>query len=844
MISRFLAFLVVLIPNAIPVLVFVPEVAAQHVIEGTVIDHKGSPLSGASLVLRRMGTGLARYGVQTRSDGQFRFEDVRQGFYTLSASFLGFSAFTIDVEAGDRATGELRIQLDEVPLVHPEVIVSFRRAEKRIQPVTVSNISAEEIARAPVMKDLPVLLARQPSITYHTENGNAMGYSILRMRGFGQRRLAISINGIPQNDPEEFNVFWINFFDIQGVVEDIQIQRGAGSSLYGSSAIGGAVNIRAMPYRPEAYARIELGGGSYNTRRFTAELNSGLLSDKFVLFGRFSRLESDGYRNWSWTEFWRFFGGITLYGDRSTLTVQAYGGPQKDGLAFSGIPKGANSETIVDEFGTRIDRKYNFSEIDGDIENFHQPHVELHHELTLSQSLRLNQSLFWIQGKGNFDFGGTFRSANYLRLPGGFVPGEARDLPLFISSPSSTVFFRAFLDQWQVGWVPRITHTTASVTTTAGIELRLHRSLRWGRMEEGTGVPQGLIGPENDVRVYSFRSEKKMASVFVSSVVRVFQRWAVQGDLQLTYRAYRFYEEDFFENEFDKPYLFLNPRLGATYNPGQSFSAYASIAYAQREPRMKSLYDGEEAGAGFVPAFERNPDGTLNTDHPFVGSENLIDFELGASWSNSLVRVSANLFYMDFRDEIVASGGLDQFGVPRSGNADRSVHTGLELDAAVGLVPGIQFKGNATLSRNRFKKFDEFVTLQDFTVKKISRADNPIAGFPDETGNVGVIYVRRGLSAEIFLAYVGEAYADNSAGILPGGEFSDELIIDSYTLMDATLGYEFSGVSTLAGLKISAALNNILDQEVLQYGNVGVVGPQYFPAATRHVYVGIRYTLR
>jgi iron complex outermembrane receptor protein len=182
--------------------------------------------------------------------------------------------------------------------------------------------------------------------------------------------------------------------------------------------------------------------------------------------------------------------------------------------------------------------------------------------------------------------------------------------------------------------------------------------------------------------------------------------------------------------------------------------------------------------------------------------------------------------------------------VPRTGNAERSVHAGLELDASVGLARGLQLKGNATISKNRFKEFDEFVTFPDFSVEQVSRADNPIAGSPDNSGNVGLLYVQRGLSAEMYLAYVGKAYADNSSGIVPGGEFSDDLIIDSYTLLDATLGYEFSGGSTFAGLKISVALNNILDQKVLQYGNVGVVGPQYFPAATRHVYIGIRYTLQ
>jgi iron complex outermembrane receptor protein len=301
--------------------------------------------------LRTELSDLARYGGQTDENGRFAIKDVGPGTYTIRASFLGYTTWSgeINIEAGEGQS--IVIKLTQETLPHAEVVVSFRRADQRLQPMAFSNISAEEVERAPAMKDLPVLLSRQPSVTYYSENGNGMGYSTLKMRGFGQRRLAIAINGIPQNDPEEFNVFWINFFDIQGVVEDIQIQRGAGSSLYGPAAIGGAVNIRAMPYRPDAFARVEVGGGSFNTQRYTAEINSGLIGDRVVLYGRLSRLLSDGYRDWSWTEFWRFFAGATLYGENSTLTVQAYGGPQKDGLAYTGIPKAANKGPVEDGYG-------------------------------------------------------------------------------------------------------------------------------------------------------------------------------------------------------------------------------------------------------------------------------------------------------------------------------------------------------------------------------------------------------------------------------------------------------------------------------------------------------------
>jgi iron complex outermembrane receptor protein len=430
-----------------------PAVLAQ--VSGTVVDGSDAPVAGAALQLFVPGSGQPRAVAVSDEQGRFLMERVQPGRYDLHVSHVAFAARVLPVEVGaDGAT--LTVHLSDAVISHRELVVSAGRARQGLSPVTVSNVTAVELARQPDMKDLPVHLARQPSITYHSENGNAIGYSTLRMRGFDQRRLAVAINGIPQNDPEEFNVFWINFFDIQGAVQDIQIQRGAGSSVYGPTAIGGAINLRAMPYRPDFRANLHVGGGAFGTRRYTADVNTGLLGGRWVAFGRLSRLESDGYRDWSWSEFWRFFAGVTRYGERHTVTLQAYGGPQRDGLAYSGIPKAANKATIDDGFGGTIDREYNYSAFDRDVEDFHQPHVEVHHAWHIREGLSFSQALFWVKGVGYFDFGGSFRSATYLRLPAGIVAAGEEDLPLFVSRPDIRVLFRAYLDQWQVGWMPRL----------------------------------------------------------------------------------------------------------------------------------------------------------------------------------------------------------------------------------------------------------------------------------------------------------------------------------------------------------------------------------------------------
>ena len=815
--------------------------AQRGSVAGRVEDGAGRPLEGAAVVLEQ--EGRPRFGAATDTDGTFAFLSVRPGTYEVTASYLGYEVTTrnVDVQPGQQA--EVTITLVARALPQDEVTVTATRARRRVTPITFSNMTARDLEEQPAMKDLPVLLSTRPSITHHSENGNGIGYSTLRMRGFDQRRIAISVNGIPQNDPEDFNVFWINFFDLQGSVEDVQIQRGAGSSVYGPTAIGGAINIVARPYRPYPYAEAEIAAGSYATRRFTAEANSGLLGERYVAHGRFSRLLSDGYRDWSWTEFYRFFAGVTRYGDRSTLTLQAYGGPQRDGLAFSGIPKAANAATVGDGFGGTIDRTYNFSALSEDVEHFHQPHIELLHDWDISPRVSAHQAIFGVKGEGYFDFGGTFRSADYLRLPAGFrdLSAAERTLPLFVTAPDVSLQFRAYLDQWQVGWLPHVTIRHAGGETTLGAEARLHRSLRWGRIQEASGIPDELVGGEHDVRVYSFRGEKAIGSVYARHLWRIGTSLALQGDVQLTYRHYRVFDEAFFGRAFKKPYVFVNPRLGMTLFPERPLSAYVSIALAHREPRLKSLYDGEEAGAGFTPRFQVHADGTLDTAHPLISHERLLDIEAGAALDRRSLRATANLFWMEFRDEIVPSGGLDQFGVPRSGNADRTRHIGLEMEATLRAADWIDLYANATLSRNRFIDFVEFVVRPDGAAVAVVRDGNPIAGFPEQMANLGLRLHAGGWVLRIGAQTAGKQYIDNSGARLADGSPSTNLVVDPYTLVNASLQYE---PGLVPGLRLAADVNNVLDDEVLLYGNVGPAGPQFFPTATRHVLLSVRYRIR
>ncbi len=813
------------------------QAVAQRIVSGIVVDARGEPIERAAVVLRpNLHSGRVVASDVTDDLGEFKISTTRSGELLLVVSHVAYGTRRLPVPAG----GPIRIELSDEVLRHPEVAVIESRGIDRISPITTTNIDRTALERLPTTVDLPAQLAYSPSVTQYSENGNGLGYTYLRLRGFDQRRIAVSINGIPQNDPETFDVFWINFFDIQDSISDIQIQRGASGSFYGSTGIGGGINIVAMPYSPEPRLEASGGYGSFDTRRFAVDANSGLINNRFIVRGRLGRVLSSGYREWSWSEYWRYFVGIRRVTKRSVLTLQSYGGPHRDGLAYVGIPKEANDATVADGFGNEIDRRFNVSQFTRDVERFRQPHVELHHDWAPSADVDISQRVFWVRGVGHFDFDGSFRSADYLRLPPGIVADTLRGQPLFVARPDIPVLFRAALDQWQAGWQPSLRFRRGSDLLKLGAEFRVHRSVRWGRIQESASLPDDLTGADA-ARAYDFKGEKVIGSLFASYLYRPSQAVAVQADASVTNRGYRVYDEAYFGTSFTKRYLFVNPRLGVTLFPEQPLSAFASVALARREPRLKALYDGEEAGSGMLPQFRRSAGGGFDYDAPFVTPESVLNVEVGARARLSRWESALTAYVMSFSDEIVPSGGLDQFGIPRTGNAAETRHVGVEAEGRVRILPGVSLWANGTLSSNTFLSFVEYGVAGD-EGSGVSRDGNAIAGFPSALANVGTRVTTRALSLDLSVRVRGKQYVDNSNGRSPDGVEDDNLIVDPFFVADASVRYRFRA-GRVGSVTASLDLFNVTNQKVLLSGNSGFGTPQFFPGATRNVFFALSYQL-
>jgi iron complex outermembrane receptor protein len=792
-------------------------------IEGAVRDAEtGAALAGCNIAIE--GTSI---GTASDARGNFQLTGVAYGKVTLAVSFIGYEKQRLQLEV-KQPTVRANFRLSPQPILGPAVTVVATRARERETPVAFATMTNKDIETRYFAQDIPVLLSELPSTTFYSESGNGIGYNYLSIRGFDQRRISVLINGVPQNDPEDHNVYWVDFPDLLGNVEDIQVQRGAGSAFYGPPAIGGSVNILTSHFSPDRGITAYVGGGTYNTSKFSLALNSGLLMNKYILFGRVSRIQSDGYRDRSWVDFKSYFLGAARVGEKSTARLHFYGGPIEDHLAYFGISK-ENARRLSTRRENPIRRP-------DEIENFNQPHLELIHEYRASSRLRLNNTVFWVRGYGFFDYDGSWAPMSYFRLTpelGFNIAGNPEEI--FVDS----LLIRAYVDNIQYGWLPQITWTYGRGDLTIGGELRLHRSLHWGRIQDGDSeLPRAVAGEYRGLnyigrrRYYEYRGAKDIISPYVHATHRLRPDLSLMLDLQFAHLRYRLYDEKFIGTDFELPYNFLNPRIGINYNFSEQFNLFANFSRTSREPRLKNFYDAAEASTPaswgpIVPQFELNPDGMHNFDKPLVRPEKLNDYELGLGYRNGGWRASLNFFYMDFKDEIIKSGQLDRFGQPVTGNAERTLHTGVELMAGGRIFPALTLSGNLMLSRNELKKYA--VYKSDGTRRVLD--GNPIAGFPNALANLRLTFSDFGFTTSLAMQHVGKQYTDNFK--------SEENTVDPYTVFNGMAGYSFGRGSALPGLSLQLHVRNIFDKLYITQGE----GEEFFPAAERQIFVNAKYEL-
>lgn len=805
-------------------------------IKGKIVDSETErPLENANITIK----GNERFGTVSNSEGIFILSADFSPDNILEVSYIGYKKYSQAVTIFSASPSINIIKLISSVISSQSILVEAFRDRKDIAPINYSSISRGEIKENYTLQDIPEFLSSLPSTTFYSESGNGIGYNYLSIRGFDQRRISVSINGIPQNDPEDHNVYWLDFPDLISSSELIQVQRGSSSGIIGYPAIGGSINIITSSFANETKLNILGSVGSYDTRKYSASFSSGLVNQKYSFYAKLSQILSSGYKDKSWVKFNSYHLSVVRYDDNLTTQINFYGGPISDGLAYTGLPKFAVKDREL--------RRKNFSYWEADdnltsitykaerrtdeIENFSQPHFELLNDYKFNDDLTFNSALFLVIGEGFFDYDGSWADTSYFRLTSanGFYP----------QNNPGNVLIRAQVENKQFGWIPRLNLKHKNGNLIFGTEFRIHKSTHWGSINYGENLPAGIT---KDYRYYFYNGSKDILNSFINETYELDEKIKFLGELQLAYHKYRLFNEKYISTDFTVQNLFLNSKFGINYKFDERQIIHLSFARVSREPRLKNYYDAAESSGGEIPQFEKNQDGSYDFSRPYVKPETMNDFELGGYIQNNNYTFSANLFYMLFDNEIVKNGKLDRFGQPITGNIESTIHQGIELSASLKLFDAFEIYSNATLSKNIIKSGKYFIDSNT----SLDLSENRINGFPNFLANFIISYKQSSLYLKLSGKYVGDFYSDNFNDNLnkylnqnPGFVDYNNNKNEAYFTTDIFFSYDFHITESLGLSKIFLQVNNVFDRLYSAHA----IGKEFFPAAGRNFLVGVQIGL-
>jgi iron complex outermembrane receptor protein len=749
----------------------------------------------------------------TRTDvaGAFTVAVPETGPFTIVVSRSGYEPARIPLTTVPGAP--LAVTLQPIISVADRIQVTANRAREGTDPVSFTNIPQEQVADTYWGQDPAILLSQvAPSFFAYNDSGNGIGYSYYWIRGFNQAQTRMTLNGAPLNDAEDGELYFIDLTDFLSTAGDIQLQRG----VYGLSGIGGAVDITTAPPAMQGSFSLFSGFGSYNTRRLTARFDSGLINGTWALTARYSKITTDGYRDQSWVDMWNYYISLAHFGENSRVRLIMFGGPENTHLAYDGVPKSVLDGGLTGNADR--DRRFNPLTYPGEQDHFTQPHFQLVHELAISPQTQLAETFFVFTGSGYYDEYKADSSLVEYDLPDITLPdGEM--------ITTTDLVRRRQVDEWDAGWVPTLTHTSGAWTLTLKGELRFHSGRHYGDVEWAQHYPPAV---PPDHRYYDYQVAKRSADLLGTAAWKASDRLSVTLGLEAAQQRYQLSHDKLKGVAFTDAFDFLMPRLGALYRLDRGTDLYFNVARGMHEPAFRTIYDPED----------------FYGERVNLRPEDVWDWEAGVTTRHHDWRAKANVFFMNFGNEIVYAGRLDSSGVPIYGNGARSRHQGVEVDASADPLPNLGFDAALTLSDNTFVSYHDYNADGSVNVYD----GNVLGGYPNVLASLTARVKIGATGLALIGRYVGRLFLDNTEdnrrdpalrqtpGYVP-------LINPAFTVVDASLRTPLPRrlVSTLGlgRLDLEVHVNNVLDRYYTVFGYIGDDGsPVFIPAATRNVFVG------
>jgi len=765
-------------------IMFSLSASAQFSIHGKVQDKKtGSALSNATIQLE--GTDVIRV---SDDDGYFTFDNLAAGAYSIHVKFIGYADKTENIEL--RANVELTFALEENLQVTEEVVVYATRANDKT-PTTFTNVNKQTIEKQNFGQDLPIILNWSPSLVTTSDAGAGVGYTGLRIRGSDATRINVTINGIPYNDSESMGTYWVDIPDVASSTQSIQIQRGVGTSTNGAGAFGASVNLQTNTLNAEPYAEIYTSAGSFGTQRYTAKAGTGLLNKHWAFDAKVSKIKSDGYVDRASSDLSSYYISGGYYGDKTMIKAITFGGHEITYQSWNGVDSATlktnrrfnSCGAIYDDNGNVV-RYY-----DKQVDDYRQDHYQLHLTQRWSKNWNANLSLHYTYGRGYYE--SYFQGSNFsdLGLP---------DFNLKDSSVTSGDFVvRQWLDNKFYG-------ATGSLNYE-GNKLNLTLGGAWNRYGNAKHFGEiiwaqyaGSIFPGQ--HYYDGVGQKTDFNVYAKATYTFFESLTAFLDLQGRYVDYQTAGIESYQNPYDihDQFNFFNPKFGCSYAPSEKSVLYASYAVANREPNRSDYIDG---------TVKPKP-------------EKLGDLEVGWRHNSSRIAFEATYYLMNYTDQLVLTGKLDNVGYPIRANIGKSYRTGIELSGTVRLSSKVNWTANVTVSQNKNKDYvpDETdVTKRKNTTIILSPA--LIAGSQLSWN------VLKNFQATLLTKFVGKQYLDNTQ--------NENLTLDRYFINDLRFSYQLTPKG-MKQLGFGLLLNNLFDVSYSANGYVyGKVG-YYYPQAGRN----------
>ncbi|MBR9773866.1 MAG: TonB-dependent receptor [Cytophagales bacterium] len=739
-------------------------VIAQNNIQGLVTDaESNAPLEGATIYLQ--GTSK---GAVTDENGAFQLMNLKQNTASLRISFIGFSSQTISVSLPQEE--KLVVALEPIALTAEEFIVSGTRASETT-PTTFQVIDKETIGKDNLGQDLPLLLNYTPSIVTHSDAGTGVGYTGLRIRGTDQTRINVTVNGIPLNDAESHGVFWVNMPDFASSVDNIQIQRGVGTSTNGAATFGASLNIQTDTKREEAYAETDNSYGSFNTRKHTIKAGTGLINDKWAVDARLSQVTSDGYIDRAFSNLKSYFVSGGYYGDKHVVKVNIFAGAEKTYQAWNGVP-----ENLL-----ATNRTYNGYTYDNETDNYQQNHYQFIYAGTLSDNLKANFALHYTAGQGYYE---QYREDDDL-ADYGINPIQIGDQQI----NSTDIIRRRWLDNDFYGAVFSLNYVSSDGRLDAILGGGANR---YDGDHFGEIIWMDIAGNTNiRDKYYNNVAVKDDRNVYMKATYEVRERLYLFGDLQVRGIDYSFNGKNNDQRDVSgqQSYTFFNPKFGLSYESGNGKTLYASYAVANREPVRSDFTDS--------PISE------------IPRPEKLNNVEAGIRVKQSNFQYNANFYYMGYKDQLVLTGQLNDVGAYIRENVASSYRAGIELDAAVVLSPQWTLGGNVAFSRNKIDSYTEYSDVYDenwaFTGQEsITYTNTDIAFSPDVVGSAIIDFKPiKNLELSLLNKYVGQQFLDNAQ--------QEDRSLDAYWTTDFRFVYTWNP-GFLKEVVFSGKVNNVFDK--------------------------------